>query len=468
MQHVFFWSVFSLFILPAMAQKQANIWYFGNNLGLDFNTLPPQVLYDGKITTDASRDSESAAVMSDAEGQLLFYTDGANVWNRLHQRMPNGAGLWGSGTTTQTLIVPRPGHPQLYYIFTASPRGDMYSSFFPAAQRGFRYALVDMSLEQGLGNVIEKNTLLVSSTTERVVATFHANGEDIWVVMHEWRSNAFRTYRISPQGIAPNPVVSAVGLIHTGQSGNTSGQMKFSPDGQLLAVDIAVQPLVQVFRFDPVTGVLSLTETLSDFNEDLVYGLEFSPTGRFLYVSGARSIFQFDLQARNVAQSRVLLETSQLYGDASQLQLAPDGKIYAARHGQPYLGIVQQPDQAGQACRYEPETLSLRTGSICNTGLPNFLSGYLATVGPVLEMPNVFTPNGDAANPKFSPIHNDFIRRATVHIYNRWGKLVYETDDLEKGWDGSNCATGTYYWSVAYEGINKKSYFQKGLLQLLR
>ena len=59
------------------------------------------------------------AVISDKQGQLLFYTNGKNVWNRNHQRMPNGFGLNGSEVVNQnSIIIPLPQSDHLYYLFT--------------------------------------------------------------------------------------------------------------------------------------------------------------------------------------------------------------------------------------------------------------------------------------------------------------------------------------------------------------
>ena len=53
-----------------------------------------------------------------------------------------------------------------------------------------------------------------------------------------------------------------------------------------------------------------------------------------------------------------------------------------------------------------------------------------------LEMPNVFTPNGDGLNQVFEPIIIKGLGSARLEIYNRWGEKIYETSDMEKGWDG--------------------------------
>ena len=73
---------------------------------------------------------------------------------------------------------------------------------------------------------------------------------------------------------------------------------------------------------------------------------------------------------------------------------------------------------------------------------------------PVYELPNVFTPNGDGFNDVFVPmrITPDLITHVKMHIFNRWGRTVYDTDDIFINWDGrvgnsgQPCSTGTYFY----------------------
>ncbi|HRG90540.1 MAG TPA: hypothetical protein PLW44_16070, partial [Chitinophagales bacterium] len=80
----------------AYPQGQANIWYFGATAGVDFNSGSPVAITDGVLST-----SEGSATISDAAGNLLFYTDGIRVWTRNHVQMPNGNGLLGDPSSAQ-------------------------------------------------------------------------------------------------------------------------------------------------------------------------------------------------------------------------------------------------------------------------------------------------------------------------------------------------------------------------------
>ncbi|MBP9882859.1 MAG: hypothetical protein KBF32_05630, partial [Chitinophagales bacterium] len=133
-----------------LSAQQADNWYFGVFAGLNFSTSAPVVLTDGQVNTP-----EGCAAVSDTAGSLLFYTDGITVWNNQHLPMPNGTGLLaGSSCTQAALIAMQPGSSSLYYVFTLDEIGGPF---------GFRYSIVDMSLQSGLGDVIEKNILIQNS-----------------------------------------------------------------------------------------------------------------------------------------------------------------------------------------------------------------------------------------------------------------------------------------------------------------
>ncbi|NJB84768.1 gliding motility-associated-like protein [Lewinella marina] len=70
---------------------------------------------------------------------------------------------------------------------------------------------------------------------------------------------------------------------------------------------------------------------------------------------------------------------------------------------------------------------------------------------PIYELPNAFTPNGDGQNDLFEPRGLCFVERVEFKIFNRWGQLVFETEDPAIRWDGTNLngdalPSGTYYY----------------------
>lgn len=352
-------------------QGEGNIWYFGDFAGLDFNGGAPTALGNSAMITQ-----EGCATISDMNGNLLFYTDGSNVFNRNHVTMPNGTGLMGNASSTQSgVIVPRPGNPAEFFIFTVDNL---------AGPDGLRYSVVDMSLNGGMGDVTTRNVALLTPSTEKITSVQHQNRLDLWVVGHEWNSNAFYAWRVTTAGVDPVPVISNVGPVHTGIVDNTLGYLKASSGGDKIAQAAMIDGRFEVYDFDNSTGVVSNAVELNDPSYATAYGVEFSPDGTLLY--GTRlssfggnppSIFQWDLTAGNQAAiqaSGTVVGTSNS-SEIGALQLGPDAKIYLSRSNSSRLGIIDDPNQLGIAAAYNDNGPSLG-GRIGRLGLPTFIQSF--------------------------------------------------------------------------------------------
>jgi len=87
-------------------------------------------------------------------------------------------------------------------------------------------------------------------------------------------------------------------------------------------------------------------------------------------------------------------------------------------------------------------------------------------------VPNVFTPNGDGTNETFKPVHTRSVEEIMFRVFNRWGELVFETNEVNKGWDGmfneKLLNTEVFVWTVSYTFHNGDVVFDKGNVTLLR
>ncbi|MGB0933018.1 MAG: gliding motility-associated C-terminal domain-containing protein [Lishizhenia sp.] len=90
----------------------------------------------------------------------------------------------------------------------------------------------------------------------------------------------------------------------------------------------------------------------------------------------------------------------------------------------------------------------------------------------VVNMPNVFTPNGDDANDVYKPSMIMSIRDYKLTILNRWGNVMFESNDYNLGWDGTvkgkKASHGVYFYIVEYTDIYGTSDAQQGHLTLIR
>jgi len=88
-----------------------------------------------------------------------------------------------------------------------------------------------------------------------------------------------------------------------------------------------------------------------------------------------------------------------------------------------------------------------------------------------IYVPNTFTPNRDEINQVFIPVLTEGFVEETYHltIFNRWGELVFETRDLNEGWDGEGAKTETYIWKISvYVKQSSEKEFFMGHVNLIR
>ncbi len=89
----------------------------------------------------------------------------------------------------------------------------------------------------------------------------------------------------------------------------------------------------------------------------------------------------------------------------------------------------------------------------------------------IVYAPNTFTPNNDGINDFFT-LKGVGIEQATLYIFNRWGELLFETNDLTKGWDGTyqgqDVQSGVYVWKAVLTGYNGDELEKIGSVNLLR
>lgn len=379
-KHLILTLVFSVVFLQA--QNNAMNWYFGQNAGLNFSSGTPVA-----ITDSAMAASEGCATISDFNGDLLFYTDGSTIWNKNHFPMSNGTGLMGHSSSTQSaIIVPYPNDLTKYYVFTVNHEG---------SPEGFQYNLVDLTLDGGLGAVTTKNQLLLTPVVEKLTAVLHANGTDVWVIIHGV-NNGFYAYLVTSAGLNTTPVVSAEGTIHAGGLGDYTGYMKASPNGEFLAlVTGGVLNRVELFHFNTASGIISdglnlesyyAPPALPFYRADSRYGLEFSSDssklyiGRHIYVTASTSqssITQFNIstynQAAIIATGYDLMPLQPIA--VAALQLAVDGKIYISTWGEYYLSVINNPNVQGAGSNYVNNAISL-AGQYSTFGLPTFIQSY--------------------------------------------------------------------------------------------
>ncbi len=403
-----------------MAQKEAWNWQFGNISSLSFNTGTAVPGTANIISTQ-----NGSASVSDSLGNLLFYTDGLLVVNKNQQLMENGTGLKGDAFQN-SVIVKRPGSKRYYYIFTV----DNSEAIPGNPHDGAMYNLIDMEANGGSGKVIQKNIPLFKGNlaSSCITSVLHYNLKDVWVITEIYNNDnyIYNSYLVTSNSVT----LVKENIIQKGYPGNWGSNwdvIKVSPDGtKFFSSNSGLSGDMFLGSFDPKTGEIVRKSPLLISLPPVylpgiqVFTAEFSPSSRFLYLSGpvnndlntpcncsycnCQVVLQYDATLTDsiaFLESKIQVGTSIAPSNEEQIgffQAAPDGKLYGARNNTPILSVINSPDLEGTACDFQYD--GLYTVNNCDHALPQFIQSYFIRFnfeGICANTPFTFTP-------KFFPI----------------------------------------------------------------
>ncbi len=350
--------LFSGYIAPAQTEQ---IWICAQGGGYDFSGGQPV-----HITGSEGNGGESAASVCGDNGNLLFYTNGTSVWTTDHQLMSNGSNLTGGLTTRSTsqgsLIVPQPGNPDRYFIFSLTDPGNTSSQADLTYNGRLRYSVVDMTLNGGKGDVVngQKNIPLAEWLDEKMIGV---TGDrcNIWVVVHVKDSAVFKSFEVTESGVSAQPVISRTGTESIYRY-NIRGGLNASPDRRKIISCTADGTGaewggMELYDFDPATGILS-NPVLFDGRYQAYYHAAFSPDMSRLYavhkgggLISATDIFQFDLTAANPVATKTKIGTCHPF---TEFKTGPDGRLYLQGLTSGGLGVIRYPDRLGLDCEFVP------------------------------------------------------------------------------------------------------------------
>lgn len=327
------YSILVLLLLtfkPSYSQNSEinTLWCLGNN-GVVFNTST-EAISDG-VTHKLSQINASATV-SDSSGNMLFYTNGYQVFNKNNALMEGGNYLHGSPLTAQTLVLPYPGEANAnkYVLFSLPNVKD-------TSKRGIAYSIVNMNLGEkdssgmplGAVELESKNTLLnlgeeskeknfKALKTEAITAVSYANDKGeikgYWVLVPYGKH--LHAYKLTEAGIENTPVESELKLSESTSmnfddvgyitaSGNLLNKegyshfLMFGKSGSFYSSSISA-----IRSFNNVTGKIVEDEKLAytvnmtykgTTDGLLSYGAAFSSDNKLLYLGCNGSVKVFDL-----------------------------------------------------------------------------------------------------------------------------------------------------------------------------
>ncbi|GAA4465608.1 hypothetical protein GCM10023093_18110 [Nemorincola caseinilytica] len=370
---------------------QNTVWPMGLYSGVSFATGIPMAI------STAIEAAEGSAAVCDAEGSLLFYTEGRTIWDRTHTIMlggdsvcPNACFSNMQGAAIAPVLNYGPGSgPRQYYVFS------IYSlEYVLDDTSGLKlyYSIVDMDLNGGLGGVVPgmSRIYMASRMCEKMI-TIPGDSCDLWLLVHRMEEPVFYAYHITACGLDPTPVVSVAGD-RTGWFAYGGGIMKASPDRHRLAVcnftsstsTISWSPVdttqigTELFDFDPATGRVSNAVSICRGKRDMY--TEFSPDNSKLYVTSMLGtlpdtgvLWQYDVTDTAAIQAtKYMVARAGGTTHSRDMRLGADGKVYVCESVPAgYLNCIAAPNAAGAACTYMPNVLTSLPASSFIWGITN-------------------------------------------------------------------------------------------------
>ncbi|KFF04275.1 hypothetical protein [Flavobacterium reichenbachii] len=419
------------------AQKEANNWAFGYNGGLTWNTTRDVLCTGQNGTPDATlkglptnftgvtmQTDEGCFSISDSSGNLQFYSDGSTVWNKNNAVMANGSGLAGNWSSAQSgIIFPYPGHAHQYIAVTIGLTGTL-----PA------YSVIDMTLNGGLGGVIQKNASFSGqsgTTGESLTAIKHANGTDYWVIAPGRGTTTMNAWLVTAAGVQNTTPVKSVLGINTAASVSFGGYMRISPDGSHFAWGVAPSenPTLIFGDFNASTGVFSNVKTVSV----PAYGVEFSRSGKYLYLNlasmsssiyGITYAIDFNALLQDPTAGfngkKQICKTS----NTGAIQLAPDGRLYIADYMKQDFFIVDNPEEFDNLRVYKTPVFITGTNHI---GLPSFSASWFVPLPEVCYVHGIATGTSEPLKTIISTLDRVAVPRNYADY--RTGSLILESNN---------------------------------------
>lgn len=337
-------------------------WYFGNtseNLVFDLNGRDVYLQND-QFTPFGN--GGSVTITDQFTGNLLFYTDGVNVYDVSHAVVPGGAGLNGTASINVPVVTcPVTGSPGQYYLFTNSGN---------AGVNEIQYSVVDATVQGNgsaqfpYGDMISLNTAMgLVDPAEGMIVVPSGDGQLFWLISQNRSTFQIRVTQVDGGGVG---ITNSYDFTGVTTPGFEAAHFAFNEDSSKLAMAPRTSSRnVWIMDFDPATGLLAMDTTLLgtgfvDDQGESIYDLEWSGDGSKLYLSRFGSsgtsgqVYQVDFNDTTLSVNPILpAAIFRSFG----LQRAPDDRIYhlyQANGGAAYnLGRINEPDSIADSVAYQ-------------------------------------------------------------------------------------------------------------------
>ncbi|MBQ6276059.1 MAG: hypothetical protein IJK62_05065 [Bacteroidales bacterium] len=312
-------------------------WYFDTKVTLDFRNGIAQL---GEFSAMDANDSESG-ICDEVQGEILFYTDGNNIWNSNHELIDEG----DEEIVNRGTIVLRLNETK-YAVVSLNDNGQLASR------------LIELNPETHATNITPM--LPYQETLYAGITAVPCPTGGYWIISAKQYGNGLDivSLKITLNG---NSIVYESGdhkyLDNNSYVDRKAVVMKASPEGKYIVCALAEIGL-HIFYFNATYGTFSPIDCQGEIGGKRP-SLAFSPSGRFLYVSDMLTIKQYDMEGDYSCNctglhSSIVFEREVEAGEDFMrvdlnLQEGPDGRIYFSRSSDIFansrkIGVIMEPD----------------------------------------------------------------------------------------------------------------------------
>ncbi|MBL0128959.1 MAG: gliding motility-associated C-terminal domain-containing protein [Flavobacteriales bacterium] len=413
------WSVVLLALTATEVQCQLSTWLLRSGNGeihtLDLTAGSP--ILGPLIPTYGWGGSEDINLMTNAAGGILFTSavgtnDKVEVRNAAMVTMPNGTGLIANSSSQASAISPRPCHPSQYYIIHHNT----------ATHKSY-YSVVDMALVGGLGDVAEKNVLFGTNMGEGLAVSHRLQSGCRWLFGFSVDGNKYVLKRalITATSIGePEPIDTITGF----DASDWHSTLKLNPanDRLVLSLPNMVSPNtadVALWSLDLESGTVGDAEFIA-LSDDPIVGIEFSPSGDYLYFVGNAELEDMDFGRLHVPSQVVEVIDPAIGEWILSIECAGNGRLYVGASGpQRSLAEVRYPDAPLAGIGYNRTAVVFPSIGF-RPVLPNAIEGE---------------PPGDTSTPAFIDFNVDELPGCEGHLFNSEACLAtWQQWDFGDGW----------------------------------
>lgn len=387
-------------------------WLFGDYASVSFATGQP-VPNNIAVANNTIKCFENAVSMSDSLGNLLFYSNGRDLWNSNHVLVNPNSPLFGwdliipspngyNGTSVGGFIsFPKPKSPGKYYIVCVPP---MEIKGQPTMGQFARINYVVYDVNTGVITPFQSLTHSAinyvsiwpnTGLSENLTVVPHCNGVDYWLIAKGINTAGtgfnFFTFLVNANGLAPGaaPVVS--GLFPLSQF-TSACDLKSNSTGNKLVCKSQNKNIGLMWDFDQSTGQVSNPLALASSQAAVTStnapaGIIFSPNDQYVYSTLSNNkIDMIDVASNTIVKT--ITPVNGYFMVFSYMEIGPDNVIYMfgnSNSSGSALAQITNPDSAPSSTMTTYVSFAAIANSLPKSSLLNFMEALKpAESSPIL------------------------------------------------------------------------------------